>query len=94
MASAIAEHEAKIISETERTSALALAAMQPCSRRTVRHGRKKDGVGAVGMEEKCLLSEAYVTKRLSVFAGGCMLPDRLPPGSLYESNQFTVHKDH
>jgi hypothetical protein len=25
--------------------------LQPCSRRTVRHGQKKDGFGAVGMEE-------------------------------------------
>jgi hypothetical protein len=25
--------------------------LQPCSRRTVRHGQKKDGFGVVGMEE-------------------------------------------
>ena len=43
--------------------------LQPCSRRTVRHGRKKDGFGAVGMEEAG--ADAYLGDRtLSALARG------------------------
>jgi hypothetical protein len=45
--------------------------LQPCSRRTVRNGRKKDEFGVVGMEERgliCPMTEAVRPKIARVHA--------------------------
>jgi hypothetical protein len=53
---------ASLATGTERTSALALAPIKPMP---VRHGRKKDGFGAVGMEEAVLTATRTWSLRLS-----------------------------
>jgi hypothetical protein len=50
--------------------------LQPCSRRTVRDGRKKDGFGVVGVEEVALVLglTGLVCSSLTKIEGGEKLP--------------------
>jgi hypothetical protein len=49
--------------------------LQPCSRRTVRNGRKKDGVGVGGMEEGADRDQTLPFARINLSARSRFYPD-------------------